>query len=60
LITVGKNTTDHVSSGPNYHVLDLKKFPLNIVAVFFSVVSKMVSNINIFQGIVSKLEILVS
>ncbi len=35
-------------------------YPLNIVAVFFSVVSKMVSNIDIFQGIVSKLEIPVS
>ncbi len=30
------------------------------MAVFFSVVSKMVSNIAIFQGIVSKLEIPVS
>ncbi len=30
------------------------------MAVFFSVVSKMVSNIDIFQGIVSKLEIPVS
>ncbi len=35
-------------------------YPLNIVAVFFSVVSKMVSNIDIFQGIVSKLKIPVS
>ncbi len=35
--------------------------PLNVVAVFFfSLVSKMVSNIDIFQGIVSKLEIPVS
>ncbi len=38
----------------------IKNYPLNIVAVFFSVVSKMVSNIDIFQGIVSKLEIPVS
>ncbi len=35
-------------------------FLFNIVAVFISVVSKMVSNIDIFQGIVSKLEIPVS
>ncbi len=35
--------------------------PLNVVAVFsLSLVSKIVSNIDIFQGIVSKLEIPVS
>ncbi len=59
----------HVKHDLICHVLDLlylslnknkKMYPLNIVAVFFSVVSKMVSNIDIFQGIVSKLKIPVS